>query len=275
LVADGIECDVTTGGFPCQDTSVAGKGVGLAGARSGLWSEYARIIREVRPRYAIIENVPGLFVSGFDTVLCDLASLGYDAEWHCIPASAVGAPHRRDRIWIIANSRSSELREQPGRCDGSSWSGALEPRVHGATESLAYTDSWRRESERIPQYTNIQRTSGDQSDRLGASGWSSGADLAYTDSSDRHGRRSAVQVGRRALEGETETTSNSARDQWRTEPNVGRVAHGIPARVDRLQALGNAIVPQIAEVLGRAILAREKKPPEGGLAVGNATREGR
>jgi DNA-cytosine methyltransferase len=97
--------DLICGGFPCQDISVAGKGAGLAGARSGLWNEFARIIGELRPRYVIVENVAALLTRGMGTVLGDLSTLGYDAEWHVIPASAVGAPHRRDRVWIVANAR--------------------------------------------------------------------------------------------------------------------------------------------------------------------------
>ena len=94
--------DVICGGFPCQDISVAGKKAGIMGSRSGLWKEYARLINEMKPRYAIIENVANLRSSGLVTVLKDLWQIGYDAEWHCIPAAALGAPHRRDRIWIIA-----------------------------------------------------------------------------------------------------------------------------------------------------------------------------
>src|SRR3954467_14137569 len=110
LAADGIGVDVICGGFPCQDISVAGKGAGLAGERSGLWSEYAPIIGELRPRFVIVENVAALLGRGLGTVLGDLAALGYDAEWHCIPASAVGAPHRRDRLWIVAYPVSLGLR---------------------------------------------------------------------------------------------------------------------------------------------------------------------
>ena len=101
--------DVICGGFPCQDISIAGKGAGITGERSGLWTEYARIIGEVRPRYAIIENVAALLSRGLGDVLCDLSALGYDAEWHCIPASAVGAPHRRDRVWIVADADQPRL----------------------------------------------------------------------------------------------------------------------------------------------------------------------
>jgi len=93
--------DVITGGFPCQDISAAGKGVGLDGERSGLWGEMARVIREVRPRYTFIENSPMLTIRGLDRVLCDLAEMGFDARWGVLGASDVGAKHRRDRIWIV------------------------------------------------------------------------------------------------------------------------------------------------------------------------------
>jgi DNA (cytosine-5)-methyltransferase 1 len=90
------------GGFPCQDLSVAGKGAGLDGSRSGLWFEYARLIGELRPEYAVMENVGALAIRGLDRVLGSLAEIGYDAEWQDIRASDVGAPHRRERIWIVA-----------------------------------------------------------------------------------------------------------------------------------------------------------------------------
>ena len=107
LVSDGIRVDVITGGFPCQDISVAGNQAGIQdGTRSGLWSECARLIGELRPQYAIFENVTNLLNgergAWFKRVLWDISSLGYDAEWHCIPASYLGASHRRDRVWIIA-----------------------------------------------------------------------------------------------------------------------------------------------------------------------------
>src|SRR5574343_193510 len=110
--------DVLCGGFPCQDISNAGKRAGIDGERSGLWAEYARVIGELRPRYVIVENVSALLGRGLGRVLGDLAALGFDAEWHCIPASAVGAPHRRERICIVAESRQQlESREhKDGRC---------------------------------------------------------------------------------------------------------------------------------------------------------------
>ena len=105
---------IFSGGFPCQDLSVAGKGAGLDGSRSGLWYEYARLIGEVRPRFAVIENVGAVTVRGLDRILCSLAEIGYDAVWQDIRASDVGAPHRRERIWIIAfpvSNAESELRQ--------------------------------------------------------------------------------------------------------------------------------------------------------------------
>lgn len=107
---------IVAGGFPCQDISVAGKGLGLAGARSGLWFEYARLIGELRPRYAIMENVGALTGRGLDAVLGSLAEIGYDAEWQDIRASDVGAPHERRRTWVIAypnGSRFSDTCRKP------------------------------------------------------------------------------------------------------------------------------------------------------------------
>jgi DNA (cytosine-5)-methyltransferase 1 len=105
LTARRIAVDVICGGFPCQDISFAGKGEGITEtSRSGLWSEYARLVSEIRPRFVIVENVTALLGRGLSRVLGDLAALGYDAEWHCIPAAAVGAPHLRDRVWVIAHT---------------------------------------------------------------------------------------------------------------------------------------------------------------------------
>jgi len=95
--------DVVCGGFPCQDISVAGKRKGIGGERSGLWGEFARIIREIQPRYCFVENSPALVIRGLGTVLGDLATMGYDAIWGVLGAVDAGAPHKRDRIWIMAN----------------------------------------------------------------------------------------------------------------------------------------------------------------------------
>lgn len=142
--------DLLCGGFPCQDISLAGKGAGITGSRSGLWTHYARLIDETAPRWAVIENVSALRSRGLDVVLGALDALGYDAEWHCLPAASVGAPHRRDRIWVVAHRRdaahalSNELREQPGRSRGSSWQGASVAGDDGQARHVADTTSERR-----------------------------------------------------------------------------------------------------------------------------------
>jgi len=101
--------DVISGGFPCQDISVNGKGEGIDGTRSGLWGEMARIIRDVQPQVVFVENSPTLTIRGLGTVLGDLAEMGFDAEWGCISAADVGAPHKRERIWIVAYANGFRL----------------------------------------------------------------------------------------------------------------------------------------------------------------------
>jgi len=105
--------DVVSGGFPCQDISSAGKGAGIDGARSGMWFHMARIIGEVRPRFVFVENSPMLTSRGLGRVLGDLAALGFDAEWGVLGAAAVGAPHRRERIWVVAHAAGGRLERWP------------------------------------------------------------------------------------------------------------------------------------------------------------------
>ena len=111
--------EVISGGFPCQDISAAGKGAGITGSRSGLWKEFARIIGEVRPQFVFVENSPILTTRGLDVVLGGLAALGFDAEWGVLSAADVGAPHRRERMWIVGhavcNGRLARRPEPEGR----------------------------------------------------------------------------------------------------------------------------------------------------------------
>lgn len=216
LRADGICVDVICGGFPCQDISNAGRGEGIAGQRSGLWSQIARLAGDLRPDFIIVENVSALLGRGLGTVLGDLASLGYDAEWHCIPASAVGAPHQRDRLWLVAYPNSSERGAQ--RC---------------ARQRLAW-------SERLLQWQE------------GASGL--GASRQNVAVAMRDGSQGSVGSELRGLQSR-ERQSLGGSSHWLSEPDVGRVANGVPGRVDRLKSLGNAVVPQIPELIGNAILA--------------------
>lgn len=216
LRRDGIAVDVIAGGFPCQDVSSAGKRAGIAGERSGLWSEFARLIGEIRPAYAVVENVSDLRARGFGTVLGDLAAIGYDADWECIPARAVGAPHRRDRIWIVAHPNSGRQQERT-QLDGRPTQAAADrntrrPHVDGLGNALADTDCSRSHARSQARIHRSEESSGPRHEQSERRGW------------------------------------------WSTEPNVGRVAHGVPSRVDRLRSLGNAVVPQIPELIGRAIL---------------------
>lgn len=216
---DGITVDVICGGFPCQDLSVAGKQAGIKeGTRSGLWSECARLLGEIRPQYAIFENVTAL-LSGdngrwFQRVLGDISALGYDAEWHCIPASELGAHHHRDRVWIIAYP--SELFGYG--CDTNGENG--KPQTQQFRSSGSSNNMADPESERIQ--------------RLGT------------------GREQKPRThGKPLLSVRPSETGRYA--EWEIEPNVGRVVDGVPNRAHRIKALGNAVVPQIPELIGSAI----------------------
>lgn len=242
LQQDGIAVDVICGGFPCQDISFAGKGAGLAGERSGLWREFARLIDEIRPRYALVENVAALLYRGLGDVLGGLAEIGYDAEWHCIPASSVGAPHRRDRIWIVAYPVADA---GGGRCSRPDCRQIQQPwraEAVGTSQVLADANGagleWRpRLAEHLAkQLAAIER---------------GGAGQAMGDPARELPYRS------RSISEQAGWREPSDASWWLAEPDVGRVAHGVPSRVDRLRALGNAVVPQIPELIGRAILLAE------------------
>jgi len=185
---DGISVDVICGGFPCQDISLAGEQQGIGeDTRSGLWSECARLLGELRPKYAIFENVTNLLAGNggdwFKRILWDISKVGYDAEWHCIPASQLGANHHRDRVWIIAYAQCE--RSQGGEKTG-----------------------------------NIE-SQGSRFDKL------------FT------------------------RPFCSFRQDHAHQPTIFGKSHGIPDRVDRVKALGNAVVPQIPELIGRAIMEAE------------------
>ena len=184
LARDGIAVDVICGGFPCQDVSWAGNRSGLEGARSGLWREYRRLIGEIRPRFVIVENVAALLNNGMGTVLGELSELGYDAEWDTISACCVGAPHMRQRVFIVAYPDGVDERARL-------WNTAAQ--AHWSLQA--------------------------QYDLEGArAGWRA-----------RLENPSALYGG----------------------------ADGLPYGRERNRALGNAVVPQIPELIGRAILAAE------------------
>lgn len=243
--------DLICGGFPCQDLSSAGRGAGLDGARSGLWSEFARIVRELRPGYVVVENVPALLTGKgkrwdrgpIGRVLGDLAEARYDAEWACLSAREFGAPHLRKRVWIVA---------YPAR--DAKAGAATEPR---AERQRARAGGQRSRAEDLAD-TDTQRQQG-RAGELGPpgrgeleDGGGAGGELSDAEGPGREARN-ADRLG----EGQP-AEGPSRPGWWSAEPAVGRVADGVPHRVDRLAALGNALVPQIAEWIGRRILEYER-----------------
>jgi DNA (cytosine-5)-methyltransferase 1 len=311
--------------------SGAGKGAGLDGARSGLWSEFARIVRELRPRYVVVENVPDLLagrgkrwpVAPVSRVLGDLSAIGYDAEWSVLSAAEFGAPHLRERVWIVAYpARDAEAgpeapagaerqragaggvggravdpdADQIGRQVLTQLDGEPQPRLEatqcrrhalgfrdpladpegvaqrpGLREGRQGAERWRRPSDGGGAGGGIASDSEGDGCRPGGARGSSPGGQGEPESerpfqvADRQGRT----LGHADLAPPDALASTSSPRQgagesgwWATEPDVGRVADGVPSRVDRLAALGNALVPQIAEWIGRRILDYE----EGGLA---------
>lgn len=262
--------DVICGGFPCQDVSATGRRRGIiAGTRSGLWFEYSRILRELRPRYAIVENVTGLLSLGLDAVLGELATIGYDAEWDCIPASALGAPHQRDRIFVVAYTQSDGLSQRRtwdaglnAVATGGEWLWG-EPRGSGPDAGTAPVANpeyrgvarGRRVGPTGDEGRGLRGVSGDESPRLQLQ---ADALLAHPNGLNAQGiiaRSDDTAVGGVAGERPTGLRSGAWGNRaWLSEPSVGRVAHGVPARAQRIKALGNAVVPQVAEVVGKVLL---------------------
>lgn len=198
------QIDLICGGFPCQDISVAGKGKGLEGERSGLWFEMLRLVHQCRPNWVLIENVPRLRTLGADRVLSDLEEGGYTARPLVVEAQHTGARHKRARVWIVANSDSLELRLKSGR---------------------------------------RQRQGGEGSPFAGVNG-------SARSSADTHG-----------LETQRSSIAWEERRSWPDESAVLGVDDGIPDWMDRKCALGNAVVPQIPEIIGRAIMKAERSQP--------------
>ena len=244
--------DVLAGGFPCQPVSVAGKRLGTADPR-WLWPEFWRLIRVLRPQAALLENVPGLFRHGFGGILSDLAACGYDAEWDCIPAAAVGAPHRRDRVFIIATRCGGVADPAFMFGDGRDNHAGINKRFKKVSESR---NGCRPKTMADPDNQRCDRGAGGQKGRREqpTNGSSTMADPVRV---GRPGPGQPFYPGDTAATNEGETTkpfNGGVSGIWPIEPAVGRVAYGIPRRVDRLRGLGNAVVPQVAEVVGRRVM---------------------
>ena len=288
--------DIIAGGFPCQDVSVAGKRAGLTGGeRSGLWREYARIVRVVRPRLVFVENVAGLLSMEFGHVLGDLAALGYDAEWAVFRASDAGAPHRRERVFVLAVAdcdRDGLVSSEPVTAEGRQGGAGVEARtpntgVRSAGRPTDMADAVRGDAQRLRAARVMDGSGGDaqgearqrQRGRDAARGGgeavgvgladarcerlqgivSAGATPGAVDGRSAGSRRSQPRLGRGADGlpcGLDAHRWPAGRGEAQHEWEAPRVAQGIPERRQRLKALGNAVVPQQAALAWRVLSER-------------------
>ena len=248
---------VISGGFPCQDISAAGKGAGIDGEESGMWREMARIIGEVRPRFAFVENSPMLVTRGLERVLADLTAMGYDSKWGVVSAADIGANHQRRRIWIVAHSRYWRRRDkriiERGEIPQGEWSAntnqaggpGKQPKDVAYPEELfsnGCNDNTRIGLERKTQ-SELRNDCGSK-------------DVAYTASirQQRQGQHEQPIHPTQGSNWQTDYVESIGRpEQWSIEPNVGRVADGVAARVDRLKAIGNGQVPLCAATAWRIL----------------------
>ncbi len=234
--ADEWRVDLIAGGFPCQPVSLAGRRKAQDDPR-WLWPQFARIVDVLRPRWVFAENVPGLFGAGMGIVVRDLSALGYVGEWDCISAAHFGAPHERDRVWIIARmGHADEIRldrDDRGRHDSKPENGCVD----------------------VPHPGLINQQTGDQQ-----LGWQEGSDSfgsrdrdpIHTNPDQRRRKPHSDSVcERQSVFGNCDQAPWGS---WLAEPSVGRVANGVPRRVDRLERLGEAVVPVCAEWIGKRIL---------------------
>lgn len=219
LARDGVgRIDLVCGGYPCQPFSHAGKQLGHADPRH-LWPEMRRIVGEVRPAWVLAENVAGHITLGLDQVLADLEADGYAGRAVVVPACAVDAPHIRKRVWIVARDRD---RDRESAC-------AVDAEMEGVPRDMAHAHVQGLEG----------RNGGSLRERAGEWAARSGR-ASLPDADGNAARRFAEPRGQRG--------------EWLPEPGVGRVAHGVPRRMDRLRGLGNAVVPQVVAEIGRAIM---------------------
>jgi DNA (cytosine-5)-methyltransferase 1 len=201
--------DVVSGGFPCQDISVAGKGAGIDGERSGMWAHMARIVGEVRPRHVFVENSPAIVTRGLGRVLGDLAALGYDCRWTVLGAADVGAPHQRDRFWLVAHASGErhELAEQAIRTGRNAFV--------SSGEDVAYAYGLRQLQQSGADAEERRRT-GNGGEDVGDA-CTSGLQAPRTQPLRAHGRDSGRML--------------ATASWWRTEPDVGRVADVLAHRL--------------------------------------------
>ena len=262
LETDGIiPIDIITGGYPCQPFSVAGSQRGEKDKRH-LWPEMFRLVKECKPTWVIGENVSGHIKLGLDTVLEDLESEGYSTRAFSISASSVGANHKRERVWIVGHSqhngsssstKSRSFKEtsdnnQEGKNEAGELAGA--GRSNGGADVEDTRRTLRQGS--LFETENENETGKENADQFERSSETSRNGISYTNGTGSQGLRSE-----RELRESQEERQISWERWWEFEPDVGRVAHGVPKRVDRLKGLGNSLVPAIPYIIGQSILRGE------------------
>jgi DNA (cytosine-5)-methyltransferase 1 len=239
--------DVVSGGFPCQPFSVAGKQAGEDDPRN-MWPQTIEVIRRVRPRFAFLENVPGLLSHGYiRRIFGDLAEAGFNARWTVLGADDVGAPHRRKRLWILADSKLYGRDHPKERSHKDGTQGQLgkgnehrETVRNGPLQNVADSNS-PREQQPTRYNKESRRWSGD-----------SGEDVADSDSTGLSQRRWSESVEKEYTRAECGSERQS-QSSWPTEPELGRVAHGVAHRVDRIKAIGNGQVPRVVAAAWRIL----------------------
>ena len=234
------------GGYPCQPFSLAGERRGAEDDRH-LWPEMFRLVKELRPDWVIGENVAGHINMGLDEVLADLEAAGYTARPFVIPACAVDAHHRRDRVWIVAHANS----------DSESNGSKHEQRMVENTSSRP-----RRDSESITGRQDNEAERSQDTDKAARPS----ENVAYSQCQRRQGQgpfRDAFNTETQRQGQTAQPFNGSERPVWLPEPNVGRVANGVPRRSHRLKQLGNAVVPQVVEKIGQMIMKIERGEEDG------------
>jgi DNA (cytosine-5)-methyltransferase 1 len=260
--------DIVCGGFPCQDISQAGKGAGLAGSRSGLFYELLRVVRLVGPRYIVLENVAAITYRGMDDVLGALAEAGYDAEWACIPAAAVGACHQRNRWWCVAYASGSG---SSGRIPtgittvGEKGGGRMEPEpqrhcAEPAADSIGLRSQRRGAARDLAGQAGAGEVDRQERQRDGDAADDCGAVALHTDG-QRQPQQHTPALAARAGQPAWPPAPRRLNSDWRSylsQPVLRRGDDGLSGRVDRLKALGNAVVPQVAMIPLARVLELER-----------------
>jgi DNA (cytosine-5)-methyltransferase 1 len=281
--------DIVCGGFPCQDISTAGRQAGIkVGTRSGLFYELMRVVRLVGPRFVVLENVSAIVNGGLDIVLGELAEAGFNAEWACIPASAVGACHRRDRWWLVAyrpgrdagaadaiglhSQRRGTAGDMAGTAGAGEADGQQRQRDGDAADDCGAVVAHARGTDKPGRAEGARRRGGSAADvggcgipkgRGSADCFAHSPELLSDGQPAGHGRQCRPGTIPEPQDGCWRPHARRLNPDWRaylSQPVIRRGDDGLPGRVDRLKALGNAVVPQVAMIPLQRVLELSTHP---------------